>query len=79
MRSGKTLYAQDLYGGADPKYRIKTRVFTELRLALAVHPPAADPARSAASSTSFVPEFTIVDLPIVQGRSASATACAPTP
>src|SRR5258708_37769327 len=27
---GKTLYAQDLYGGADPKYRIKTRVFTEL-------------------------------------------------
>ena len=28
-RSGKTLFAQDLYGGADPKYRIKARVFTE--------------------------------------------------
>src|SRR5665213_1966845 len=27
---GKSLFAQDLYGGADPKYRIKTRVFTEL-------------------------------------------------
>src|SRR5438046_2927734 len=27
---GKTLYAQDLYGGADPSFRIKTRVFTEL-------------------------------------------------
>jgi len=27
---GKQLYAQDLYGGADPKYRIKARVFTEL-------------------------------------------------
>ena len=27
---GKTLYAQDLYGGANAKYRIKTRVFTEL-------------------------------------------------
>src|SRR5262245_8397475 len=27
---GKTLFAQDLYGGADPKYQIKTRVFTEL-------------------------------------------------
>ena len=27
---GKKLFAQDLYGGADPKYRIKTRVFTEL-------------------------------------------------
>ena len=27
---GKELFAQDLYGGADPKYRIKARVFTEL-------------------------------------------------
>ena len=27
---GKKLFAQDLYGGADPHYRIKTRVFTEL-------------------------------------------------
>ncbi len=27
---GKKLFAQDLYGGADPNYRIKTRVFTEL-------------------------------------------------
>ena len=27
---GMTLFAQDLYGGADPTYRIKTRVFTEL-------------------------------------------------
>ena len=26
---GKKLFAQDLYGGADPKYQIKTRVFTE--------------------------------------------------
>ena len=27
---GKMLFAQDLYGGADPTHRIKTRVFTEL-------------------------------------------------
>ena len=27
---GKSLFAQDLYGGADPKYRIKVRVYTEL-------------------------------------------------
>jgi phosphoenolpyruvate carboxykinase (ATP) len=27
---GMTLFAQDLYGGADPNFRIKTRVFTEL-------------------------------------------------
>ncbi len=26
---GKKLFAQDLYGGADPQYRIKVRVFTE--------------------------------------------------
>jgi len=27
---GMRLFAQDLYGGADPSFRIKTRVFTEL-------------------------------------------------
>ena len=27
---GKQLYAQDLYAGADQKYRIRTRVYTEL-------------------------------------------------
>ena len=27
---GMTLFAQDLYGGADPTHRIRTRVFTEL-------------------------------------------------
>src|SRR6202162_4679228 len=59
---GKTLYAQDLYGGADSKYRIKTRVFTELAwhslfirqlLIRPVGPELED----------FIPELTIVDLP----------------
>src|SRR5204863_6535571 len=59
---GKTLYAQDLYGGADPNYRIKTRVYTELAwhslfirqlLIRPVEPELED----------FVPELTIVDLP----------------
>jgi hypothetical protein len=27
--NGKTLFAQDLYGGADPAFRLRTRVFTE--------------------------------------------------
>ncbi len=59
---GKTLYAQDLYGGADPKYRIKTRVFTELAWhslfirQLLIRPPVAELA-------NFIPELTIVDLP----------------
>src|ERR1700693_5088897 len=59
---GKTLFAQDLYGGADPKYRIKTRVFTELAWhslfirQLLIRPNVFELA-------DFVPELTIVDLP----------------
>ena len=59
---GMTLFAQDLYGGADPSFRIKTRVFTELAWhslfirTLLIRPEAGDLA-------SFVPELTIVDLP----------------
>ncbi len=59
---GKTLFAQDLYGGADPKYRIKTRVFTELAWhslfirTLLIRPPRGELA-------GFVPDLTIIDLP----------------
>ena len=59
---GKALFAQDLVGGADPKYRIKTRVFTEYAWhslfirQLLIRPERADLAK-------FVPELTIVDLP----------------
>jgi len=59
---GKTLFAQDLYGGADPKFRIKTRVFTELAWhslfirTLLIRPEMKELA-------SFVPELTIIDLP----------------
>jgi phosphoenolpyruvate carboxykinase (ATP) len=59
---GKNLFAQDLYGGADPKYQIKTRVFTELAWhSLFIHQLLIRPERSALAS--FVPELTIVDLP----------------
>ena len=59
---GMTLFAQDLYGGADPSFRIKTRVFTELAWhslfirTLLIRPEASELA-------SFVPELTIIDLP----------------
>jgi len=59
---GKQLYAQDLYGGADPKYRIKARVFTELAWhslfirTLLIRPERADLAH-------YVPDFTILSLP----------------
>src|SRR5262245_49234689 len=59
---GKELFAQDLYGGADPTYRIKTRVFTELAWhslfirTLLIRPEAVELA-------SFVPELTIIDMP----------------
>ena len=57
-----TLFAQDLYGGADPALRIKTRVFTELAWhslfirTLLIRPDASELA-------NFVPELTIIDLP----------------
>ena len=59
---GKELFAQDLYGGADPAYRIKTRVYTEFAWhslfirTLLIRPERADLA-------TFMPELTIVDLP----------------
>ena len=74
---GKQLYAQDLYGGADPKHRIKTRVFTEYAWhslfirQLLIRPEVSEIA-------SFVPDLTIVDLPSFKATR-RATAPAPTP
>src|SRR3954452_15829530 len=60
--NGKTLFAQELYGGADPKYQIKTRVYTELAWhSLFIRTLLIRPERS--ELANFVPEFTIVDLP----------------
>jgi phosphoenolpyruvate carboxykinase (ATP) len=59
---GKKLFAQDLYGGADPNYRINTRVYTEYAwhslfiLQLLIRPTEPE-------LEDFVPELTIVDLP----------------
>jgi len=59
---GKNLYAQDLYGGANAKYRIKTRVYTELAWhSLFIRQLLIRP--STAEVEQFVPELTIVDLP----------------
>src|ERR1700681_73283 len=59
---GKELFVQDLYGGADPKYRIKARVYTELAWhslfirTLLIRPDRSDLAH-------YIPDFTIVCLP----------------
>src|ERR1700689_4718098 len=59
---GKTLFAQDLYGGADPKYRIKARVFTEYAWhSLFIRQLLIRPDRS--ELASYVPDFTILCLP----------------
>jgi phosphoenolpyruvate carboxykinase (ATP) len=59
---GRTLYAQDLYGGADPKYRIRTRVFTELAWhSLFIRQLLIRPERT--ELAGFAPELTIVDMP----------------
>ena len=59
---GKQLFAQDLYGGADPQYRIKTRVFTELAWhSLFIRQLLIRPERS--ELAHYVPELTILCLP----------------
>jgi phosphoenolpyruvate carboxykinase (ATP) len=59
---GKQLFAQDLYGGADPQYRIKTRVFTELAWhSLFIRQLLIRPERS--ELANYVPELTILCLP----------------
>jgi phosphoenolpyruvate carboxykinase (ATP) len=59
---GKQLFAQDLYGGADPKYRIKARVYTELAWhSLFIRTLLIRPERS--ELAHYVPDFTILSLP----------------
>jgi phosphoenolpyruvate carboxykinase (ATP) len=59
---GKSLFAQDLYAGADPALRLRARVFTEYAWHslfirnLLIRPAAEDLA-------AFTPDLTIVDLP----------------
>jgi phosphoenolpyruvate carboxykinase (ATP) len=60
--AGKELFAQDLYGGADPEHRLPTRVFTEYAWhSMFIRTLLVRPERSALES--FEPELTIVDLP----------------
>ena len=64
---GKKLFAQDLYGGANPKYRIKTRVFTELAWhSLFIRTLLIRPER--AELESFVPETHHHRPAVVQAR-----------
>ena len=59
---GMSLFAQDLYGGADPAFQIKTRVYTELAWhSLFIRTLLRRP--DTAELASFVPELTIIDLP----------------
>ena len=59
---GKTLFAQDLYGGADPTYRIKARVFTEYAWhSLFIRQLLIRPERG--ELASYVPDMTVVDMP----------------
>src|SRR6266571_1060442 len=59
---GKVLFAQDLYAGADPRHRLKTRVFTEYAWHslfirnLLIRPESSE-------LRNFVPTLTILDLP----------------
>ncbi|MCE4225159.1 phosphoenolpyruvate carboxykinase [Methylobacterium sp. C25] len=62
---GKELFAQDLYGGADPAHRVKARVFGELAWhSLFIRNLLIRPDREAIAS--YVPDMTIIDLPSFQ-------------
>ncbi|MET0430183.1 MAG: phosphoenolpyruvate carboxykinase [Microvirga sp.] len=62
---GKELFAQDLYGGADPAHRVKARVFTEFAWhSLFIRNLLIRPDRS--ELASYVPDLTIIDLPSFQ-------------
>ena len=73
---GKTLFAQDLYGGADPAFRIKARVFTEYAWHslfirnLLIRPPREDLAELRARPDDRRPA-------VVQGRPEAARRRAP--
>jgi phosphoenolpyruvate carboxykinase (ATP) len=59
---GKDLFAQDLYGGADPAHRVRTRVFTEYAWhSLFIRNLLIRPEQE--ELASFEPDMTIVDLP----------------
>ncbi|WP_438279172.1 phosphoenolpyruvate carboxykinase [Nitrobacter sp.] len=59
---GMTLFAQDLYGGADRNFRIKTRVFTELAWhSLFIRTLLRRPSTS--ELAAFTPGLTVIDLP----------------
>ncbi|MGU3495044.1 phosphoenolpyruvate carboxykinase [Xanthobacteraceae bacterium A53D] len=59
---GKTLFAQDLYGGADPAHRIAVRVYTQFAWhSLFIRTMLRRPERS--DLDGFVPQMTIIDLP----------------
>ena len=62
LKTKDTLFVQDLFGGSQPAHRVNVRVITELAWhslfirTLLVRPGAAE-------LSSFLPEFTIIDLP----------------
>ncbi len=59
---GRDLYVQDLYGGADPEYRIRVRAVTELTWHnLFIRHLLIRPERSALDH--FTPDFTIINMP----------------
>ena len=62
---GKELFAQDLFGGADPVHRVRARVYTEFAWhSLFIRNLLIRPERDALAA--YTPELTIIDLPSFQ-------------
>ena len=63
--AGRELFAQDLYGGADPEHRVKARVYTEYAWhSMFIRTMLIRPDRS--ELAGFTPDLTILDFPSFQ-------------
>ncbi|MEM8557743.1 MAG: phosphoenolpyruvate carboxykinase (ATP) [Bacteroidota bacterium] len=70
--TGRDLFVRDVYSGADPRYRLKVRIVTELAWHsffahnMFIRPPVED-LRPNDPTADFAPDFTVIDLPGFKG------------
>ncbi|HEB83764.1 MAG TPA: phosphoenolpyruvate carboxykinase (ATP), partial [Bacteroidetes bacterium] len=64
---GRDLFVQDVYAGADPRYRVAVRIITELAWQSLFARNMLIPPASADEYKQFVPEFTLITAPDFKG------------
>ncbi|MDX1419663.1 MAG: phosphoenolpyruvate carboxykinase (ATP) [Rubricoccaceae bacterium] len=68
--TGRDLFVRDCYAGADPRYRVKVRVITELAWhQIFIYNMFLHPADGEAVGEDFQPDYTVLDLPGYKAKS----------